>query len=45
MKIKLYENQFWTKCHLDQFGNKNYVRNVDEVVEKLEEIINALKLS
>ena len=42
-KNDVLENQFCTKCHLDQFGNKNYVRNVDEVVEKLEEIINTIK--
>ena len=42
-KNDVLENQFCTKCHLDQFGNKNYVRNVDEVIEKLEEIINAIK--
>jgi uncharacterized protein YbjQ (UPF0145 family) len=42
-KNDVLENQFCTKCHLDQFGNKNYVRNVYEVIEKLEEIINAVK--
>ena len=37
-KNDVLEDQFCTKCHLDQFGNKNYVRNVNEVIEKLEEI-------
>lgn len=42
-KNDVLENRYCTKCQLDQFGNKYYVRNVNEVVEKLEEIINAVK--
>lgn len=39
----LQDTKICTRCNLDQFGNKNYVRNVDEVIEKLEEIIDAVK--
>lgn len=42
-KNDVLEDEYCTKCNLDQFGNKNYVRNVDEVAEKLEEILDAIK--
>jgi uncharacterized protein YbjQ (UPF0145 family) len=36
--------KYCARCNNDQFGNKNYVRNVNEVIEKLEEILNAVKI-
>ena len=34
---------YCVKCRLDEYGNENYVVNVNKVVEFLEEFVNAKK--